>query len=297
MEMKYIKQLNVVIPFIVIGSMIEALAGIFSNVGDGTYLYKTIRGEMVEIYGKGVYRHMTTDVAVQGIAQDYITLFLAIPLLILSFFFVTKGNLKAKLIFSGVLLYFLLTYLFYIAIALYNELFLIAVLTLFCSLFAFILNIISFDFALVKSLFSEQKIINRASVFLIIIATMMSLLWLSVIIPPMIDGSFYPKELYHYSTMIVQGYDLAIFLPLAFISGILGLQKNEYAYVLIPTYLMFLTVLMVALVAKIIFMARIGENVIPVIFIIPTILTISIFFIVKVLKSIKPVASNVCFNL
>ncbi len=285
--MKYIKQLKIVVPFIVIGSMIEALAGILSNNGNSTYLYKTIRGEMAEIYGKGVYRHMTTDVAVQGIAQDYITLFVAIPILLISFYLATKNNLKAKLILSGTLLYFLLTYLFYIGIALYNEIFLIAVITLFCSLFAFILNMISFDFIEVKSFFSKQKTIHRASIFLIIIATMMSLLWLSVIIPPMLDGSFYPKELHHYSTLIVQGYDLGIFLPFAFISGVLGIQRNEYAYVFVPTYLIFLIILMVALVSKIVFMARIGENVIPVIFIIPTILVISIFFAIKVFRSIK----------
>lgn len=285
--MKYIKQLRLIVPFIVIGSMIEALAGIFSNDGNGTYLHKSIRNEMVEIYGKGVYRHMTTDVAVQGIAQDYITLFIAIPILIISFYFTTKNNLKAKLVFSGTLLYFLLTYLFYIAIALYNEVFLIASFTLFCSLFAFILNIISFDFAIVKSFFSEHKTMRKASVFMIIMATMMVCLWLSVLIPPMLDGSFYPKELYHYSTMIVQGYDFGIFLPLAFISGILGIKKNEYAYVFVPTYLIFLSILMTALVAKVVFMARIGENVVPVVFIIPTMLVASIFFAINVLKSIN----------
>ncbi len=285
--MKYIKQLKILVPFIAIGSMIETLAGIFSNDGNGSYLYKTIRGEMAEIYGKGVYKHMTTDVAVQGIAQDYITLFVAIPILLISFFLATKNNLKAKLILSGTLLYFLLTYLFYIAIALYNEIFLIAVITLFCSLFAFILNIISFDFIKVKSSFSEQKTIHRASIFLIIIATMMSFLWLSIIIPPMLDGSFYPKELHHYSTLIVQGYDLGIFLPLAVISGILGIQKNEYAYVFVPTYLIFLIILMVALVSKIVFIARIGENVIPVIFIIPTILIIATFFAIKIYRNIN----------
>lgn len=284
--MNYIKQLKVVVPFIVIGSAIEALAGIFSNSGNGTYLYKTIRGEMAEIYGKGVYRHMTTDLAVQGIAQDYVTLFLAIPLLVVSFYFVTKNNLRAKLIFSGVVFYFVLTYLFYIAIALYNELFLIAALTLFCSLFAFILNIISFDFSSIALLFSKQKLVQKASVFLITIAVMMAFLWLSVIVPPMLDGSFYPKGLYHYSTMIVQGYDLAIFLPLAIVSGVLGIQKNKYAYVFVPTYLVFLIVLMIALFAKILFMAHIGENVIPVIFIIPIMLIVSLFFAVKLLKSV-----------
>lgn len=285
--MKYIKQLRILVPFIVISSLIEALAGILSNKGKGSYFYKTIRDEVVEIYGKGVYRHMTTDVAIQGIAQDYITLFVAIPLLVISFYYASKNSLKAKLIFSGTLLYFFLTYLFYVGIALYNEVFLVAAFTLFCSLFAFILNIISFDFISIKLFFSNHKVIHRASIFLIIMALMMSFLWLGVIVPPMLDGSFYPKELSHYSTLIVQGYDFGIFLPFAFLSGVLGIQKNEYAYVFVPTYLIFITVLMIALMSKIVFMANIGENVIPVIFIIPVILIISIFLVIQVLKSIK----------
>lgn len=274
-------------PFLVIGSMIEALAGIFSNDGQGTFWYKSIRGELVEIYGRGVYRHMSTDVAVQGIAQDYITLFVAIPLLIFSFYHLKNNSLKAKLIFSGTLLYFVLTYLFYIGIALYNEIFLVAALTLFCSLFAFILNIISFDYREISKKFTHHKMMQRASVFLIVITVLMVMLWLSVLVPPMLDGSFYPKNLYHYSTMIVQGYDFGIFLPLAIISGILGLQKNEYSYVLVPTYLVFLVVLMIALVAKIIFMAQIGENVIPVIFVIPIMLVLSAFFAVKLLNGVS----------
>lgn len=40
--MKYIKQLKIIVPFIVIGSMIEALAGIFTNDGEGVFWYKSI---------------------------------------------------------------------------------------------------------------------------------------------------------------------------------------------------------------------------------------------------------------
>lgn len=285
--MTYQKQLKILVPLIAIGALTESLVGIFSNAGTGTYLYETIRGKTVEIYGKGVYRDMTTNVALQGIAQDYITLFLAIPTLLISFYFSLKQSLKAQLIFSGALLYFLLTYMFYIGIALYNEMFLVASFTLFCSFFAFILQLIQFDFKKVKTQFNSKNNIRGASVFLIFISSMMTLLWLSIIIPPLLDGSFYPKELQHYSTLIVQGYDFGIFLPLAFISGVLGLQKNPFAYVLVPTYLVFLIILMSALVSKILFMMQIGENVIPVIFIIPTILMFTSYFSVKMLKKVN----------
>lgn len=284
---KYLKLLTILMPFLVVGSMTEAVFGIISNEGEGVFFYESIRGQMVEIYGKGVYRHMSSDVALQGIAQDYVTLFIAIPLLLLSFFYTKKQSLKAKLVLSGVLLYFTLTYLFYVAIALYNELFLVASLTLFVSLFSFILNMMSFDFQHIKTRFKPQASMKLASLFLILIAIMMALLWLSVIVPPMLDGSFYPKVLYHYSTLIVQGYDFGIFLPLAVISGVLGFKKNEYAYVLVPTYWVFLSLLMLALVSKIIFMAQAGVNVVPVIFIIPIMLLMAIIFAAKTIKNFR----------
>ncbi len=40
--MIHIKQLKILVPFIVIGSMIEALAGILSNDGNGTRLYHPV---------------------------------------------------------------------------------------------------------------------------------------------------------------------------------------------------------------------------------------------------------------
>lgn len=286
-DTKYIKILMILMPFLVLGSMTEAVFGIISNEGGGTFIYESIRGQMVEIYGKGVYRHMSSDVALQGIAQDYVTLFVAIPALLVAFFYTKKHSFKAKLVLSGVLLYFTLTYLFYVAIALYNELFLVASLTLFVSLFSFILNMMSFDFQHIKTRFNPQASMRLASLFLIMIAIMMAMLWLSVIVPPMLDGSFYPKTLYHYSTLIVQGYDLGIFLPLAMISGILGLKKNEYAYVLVPTYWVFLSLLMLALLSKIAFMAQAGVNVVPVIFIIPVMFLMAIIFALKIIKNFR----------
>ena len=63
-------------------SGIAAFTGISSDDGPGQFEYTSIRGEDVTIYGKGIYRHMSADLAIQGIAQDYFTLFIGIPLLL-----------------------------------------------------------------------------------------------------------------------------------------------------------------------------------------------------------------------
>ena len=74
--------------------------GIFTTDGPGKFNYETIRGNTVEIYGKGLYKHMTADVAIQGIAQDYITLFAGIPALLISLIFALRGSLKARIVLA-----------------------------------------------------------------------------------------------------------------------------------------------------------------------------------------------------
>lgn len=55
--------------FIMIAASIAAAVGIFSNAGPGPYTYTSIRGQEVLIYGRGIYQHMSAEIAVQGIAQ------------------------------------------------------------------------------------------------------------------------------------------------------------------------------------------------------------------------------------
>lgn len=82
----YTKPLSILVFLIVILAIAATTTGIFSNEGNGQYEYTSIRGKTVMIYGKGAYKEMSAEVAPQGIAQDYDTLFLAVPLLIFSFF-------------------------------------------------------------------------------------------------------------------------------------------------------------------------------------------------------------------
>lgn len=68
---------------------------------------------------------MSSDVAIQGITQNYVTLFLAFPFLIFALFRFRNGSLKGKFMLAGVLNYFFLTYLFYMNMAMYNAMFLV----------------------------------------------------------------------------------------------------------------------------------------------------------------------------
>jgi len=70
--MKFKNTISILAFCIIIISIIATTSGILSRQGPGVYEYQSIRGENVTIYGKGLYQHMSSEVAVQGIAQDYL---------------------------------------------------------------------------------------------------------------------------------------------------------------------------------------------------------------------------------
>jgi hypothetical protein len=171
--------------------------------------------------------------------------------------------------------------------AMYNEMFLAYVILTGASFFAFILLLLNFDIQKLPVLFSSNIPVKFIGVFLIFNSIVIALLWLSVVIPPLIDGSVIPDAVDHYTTLTVQGLDLALFLPISFVSGFLLIKRKPFGYLMSTVTLVFLPMLMTALTAKIIAMALEGVNVIPAVFIIPSILTISIVCSMLLLKNIK----------
>ncbi|HYQ56360.1 MAG TPA: hypothetical protein VEP89_03355 [Draconibacterium sp.] len=285
--MKKESTITILVIFIILISSVASGLGIFSDFGTGTFEYESIRGETIEIFGKGIYQHMSTDVAIQGIAQDYITLCIAIPLLIISLIGYRKNSIRASFILTGTLGYFLVTYLFYMTMAMYNQLFLAYVVLLGLSFFAFFLSFKQFSQSNILELFSLKTPNKFVGWFLIINSVAIAFLWLNIVVPPIVNGSIYPVELNHYTTLIVQGFDLGLLLPICFVSGFLLIQKKPNGYLYSTVYIVFLSILMTALTAKIIAMAINGVNVIPVIFIIPSINIVTILSALLMIKNIK----------
>jgi hypothetical protein len=285
--MQQARTITILVFMIAAVAALATLTGILSAGGPGPFAYTTIRGQQVTIYGRGLYRDMSADVAVQGIAQDYVTLFAGIPLLLVALFAARAGSLRGLFLLSGALGYFLLTYLFYTAMGMYNALFLAYVFLLGASFFAFILTLFSYRVDTLKETFRSERLPRVAGLFLIVNAALIALLWFSVVVPPLLNGTIIPPQVLHYTTLIVQGFDLGLFLPMAIVSGWLALQKNSYGYLFTPVYIVFLSLLMTALSAKIAFMAAAGVNVVPAVFIIPAFTAISVVFAVLLLKNVR----------
>lgn len=285
--MRHGKILSVMIFLICALASAAAYTGIFSGGGPGEYNFTSIHGLNVKIYGRGLYQHMSSDVAIQGIAQDYVTLFAGVPILIASFLLSLKGSLRSKFLFTGILGYFLVTYLFYMCMGAYNYLFLVYASLASLSFYSFIVSLLSFDLNAVETFFTENMPRRFTGGFLIFTSIAIAFLWLGIVVPPLIDGSVYPAGLQHYTTLIVQGMDLSILLPASFLCGLLLIRKHKYGYLLAPVYIVFLSLLMTALTAKIIGMSLTGVNPGPAIIIIPVFNIVSAASALMTLKSIK----------
>jgi len=286
------KTTTILIIFIIIFTLIATLSGILTNNGRGEYEFQSIHGKTITIYGKGLYQNMSADVAIQGIAQDYVTLILAIPFLIFALYHSRKGILKSKFILAGVLNYIFLTYLFYMNMAMYNGLFLIYIAITGLSFFALVLTLISININELQISIAKKFTVRFIGGFLIFNAISVGIMWLGVIVPPLLDHTIVPIAVEHYTTLTVQAFDLSLFLPISFVAGYLLIKKNKYGILIAPVYLVFLSFLMLALIAKIMAMAIAGVNVFPAIIIIPCIALTAIISSFIMIKNIIQIKTN-----
>ncbi len=269
-------------------SLMATLPALTKQSGEGTFMHRSIRGMEVEVYGIGPYRHMPSDVAIQGIAQDWVTLVAALPLWWIAFFRWKSGLSKARYLLAGGSFYFLVTYLFYTAMGMYSELFLIHVSLIGFSFFSLWLSLYGMDVRKEAKLFSSKAPHQAAGWFLIINAVLIALLWLSVVLPPLLDGSLYPKSLAHFTTLIVQGFDLGLLLPISIVTGFALKAGKAEGYIFGTAFLVFLCLLMAALTAKLVAMGLQGQEIIPAIFLIPSFMVLAIYFSYRMLHSTKP---------
>lgn len=257
-------------------TVVAAASPFVFTAGSGPVEHLAVTGKLIELYGYGPYRNMPADVAIQGLAQDAVTLCLAIPTLLAGLWMARRGSRTGYLLLVGSIGYLFVQYVLYLAMATYNELFLLWVV-LVLLLFQVLLHLLVSGLPQVSEWpFPPSGVRGYVGGLLIVNGASIALLWLSVIVPPLVDGSLYPDGLAHLTTMVVQGLDLAIFLPVSLLVGCGYLRGTPAGRLLAPAYAVFLTLQMTALLAKIGWMATIGASAGPALVIVPVLLAGSV---------------------
>jgi hypothetical protein len=258
--MIYKRTISLLVILITTLSIFATSYAIVSNQGPGEYEYQSIFGETVSIYGKGLYSHDSVSMAAQAIAQDYVTLFLGVPLLLLSFYMYRKGFLKGSLLLTGTLGYFLYTYASYSFLSMYNSMFLTYVALMSASFFAFILMMMSYDVEKLPLFFTKKMPVKFLGGFLLFGSFVFGMMWTGKLGLPLLNNTP-PADLQHYTTFVIQALDLGFVVPTGLLAGILLMMRKPFGYLLAPVIIIKEITLLTALTAMILLQLKAGVEI------------------------------------
>ena len=244
-------------------ALIAASVGLFWQDGSGSFSFTTLRGQSAEIYGQGLYRYDTLFVAAGNRGTDMVTLFLGIPLLVLSTLLYRRGSLRGGLVLTGALTWFLYVDASYaLGAVAYNDLFLVYVTLFSASLFAFVLALTSIDLQILPSYFSSRMPRRGPAIFMFASGLLTLFVWLIEPITALIQGRP-PEHLGPYSTLFTNAVDMAIIVPAAFVAGGLILGRKPLGYVISVPLLVLEAMLAPLIVAQTVSQVRAGVSFTP----------------------------------
>lgn len=213
-----------------------------------------------EMLVDGLFRGDAPYLVAQAVGQDLVTLAVALPALVIGAVLAGRGSGRARLVWLGVLAYLVYTYAISAFVVRFNPLFLVYVALLGCSLYALIWGLATTDFDAVKARFSERAPVKAASIFLGAVAVLFYLSWLGETVPALISGSVPPSVTQNGTpTNPVHVLDMAWMLPAMALTAVWLWRKRALAYTLAGVLLTFMSLLALAIMSMVAFMARYGQ--------------------------------------
>lgn len=249
--------LHWLVPLIALLALISAGAGLFVSGGEGPRTFTNVYGQVVELYGRGPYRHDSLLAGAGFRGVDAVTLFLVIPLLLAAFLRARRGSQDAQLVLLAVLFYFLYNGASMTFSAMFNPLFLVYAALFSASLFAVILALAAFDTQTLAARVRPGFPHRSLAVFLMVVGFGTLLIWLSEVIGPILTGAA-PSLIGPYTTLFTHGFDSAVITPAAVLTGILLWQRRPLGYLLAAPLMLFCALVGVVVIAQSISQALAG---------------------------------------
>ena len=213
-----------------------------------TLIFASIAGAFLP----ATYAHDSESMAAQGIGQDYVNLFLIVPLLIVSYTLAARSNKLWTLIYGGVLFYILYSYVIYAFGVHFNRFFLVYCATLGLSIYGFIIYMMGIRQIDLSTWFKDPPV-KLVSIYIFAVAVIFYVLWLKTVGPPLFNGSI-PKEISDYDMVVnpVHVIDISFALPALIIGSVLLWRKSSLGYLIVSLAMVFMIVLTIALAGMVI---------------------------------------------
>jgi hypothetical protein len=196
-----------------------AALGLFWSGSGGPVPFTTARGQLVELYGRGLYHYDTLFGAGGARGTDAVVLFVGVPLLVASTLAYRRAGLRAALLHSGVLLFFLYVYASAaLGTVAYNPAFPLYVALFGVSLFAFVSTVAGVDrTALGRTLAAAPR--RGPAAFLAVSGLVTLLVW-AVPLASALLARRTPERLDSYPTPLTFALDLGVIVPATFVAAV-----------------------------------------------------------------------------
>lgn len=179
-----------------------------------------------------LYRDQTDFVLGAWYANDLVTLFLAIPLLLGAIFFKHKGSVRGHLVWMGMVYFMMYNFAYYLFGAAFNWFFLIYVALFTLAIVALIIGVVETDQESITGK-GTNRVTKIVSGFMVIWSLILSIAWIGQWVD-FVRTDMLPALIVQTkgATHLVAALDLSFVIPLAFISGIWLWQNRPWGYVL-----------------------------------------------------------------
>ena len=213
----------------------------------------------VGLFTAEFYSRETLNWQTQSIGQDMMDLFLIAPVLLTSSILAWKGNKIGTLLWAGTNLYLIYTFCIFCFDVHFNSLFIFYCINLGLSFYSFLYFIHSQVNKPVVTNLHHQILIRTIGIYLVGIAVIFTFLWLSEIIPAMLNRTI-PDSLAEVGlpTNGVHVIDLSVFLPGLFIIGTGLLRNRKMAFILAPVILVFFILMDITIGGLMVLMYQVG---------------------------------------
>jgi len=220
--------------FVLLLSAVASATGVFAR-GDGrTGAVTSVRGETYEMVTDGVYRYNAERLTAEGVGWDIVTLFIALPALLITLPFLRQNSVRARLFAVGIVAYLFYQYLMYSVTWAFGPLFLLFVATYAASLAAIAWLLSTLSIRKLSDHFGTHFPYRGVGIFSIFVAVVLTAMWLGRIIPALqgeIEGVLLGQ-----TTLVVQALDLGIIVPFALFTGFMSLRHRPVSLVLAPVF-------------------------------------------------------------
>lgn len=165
--------------------------------------------------------------------NDWVTLVVAVPILVIALMLSAHGSQRAQLVWLGMLDYTLYNFGFYLFGAAYNRFFLIYVALFALSIFALIFGLTALNVNAIGRKFRATVAVQWISAYMLLLALLLGGHWIVQSLNFILTGQLPPVMVrVNAPTNVIAALDLSVVVPVFILGGIWLWQRQPWGYVL-----------------------------------------------------------------